>query len=414
MPSSIASCLKRAAGPLLKAPLVDGAAGEALITDGAGNLSFAAPGPAPHNHDADYEPLGAAAAAVADHTAAGDPHPQYLTATEGNAAYATVGHNHAASYQPLDAELTALAGLTSAANKLPYFTGSGAAALADLTAAGRALIDDADAAAQRATLGLGTAATQNTGAFDAAGAAAAAQAASQPLDSQLTSLAGLSYGGNASKVIRVNTGETAFELATPSGGGGDSLFTFVPPVDGDFAWINQGSATATQVGARITLSGPTNGGSFNHRIRKQAAPATPYTITAAFFHTGVIAKTSISGLLFRESSSGKLHCFEIVLDTSSVNKIYVGSRKFNSPSSYAADYTLADTNGRVAMPGVVWIRIADDGTNRTLWTSADGVNFVQFGSNVGRTDFLTADEVGFYIDPLDAAMHMTLLSWEEA
>ena len=75
----------------------------------------------------------------------------------------TLGGSLASNYQPLDSELTAIAGLTSAADRLPYFTGSGTAALATFTTAGRNLVDDADTTAQRTTLGLGTAATQNTG-----------------------------------------------------------------------------------------------------------------------------------------------------------------------------------------------------------------------------------------------------------
>lgn len=51
----------------------------------------------------------------------------------------------------------------------------------------------------------------------------------QPLDAQLTSVAALTYAGNAGKFIRVNTGETGFELVTSAGGafnpGADNLFT---------------------------------------------------------------------------------------------------------------------------------------------------------------------------------------------
>jgi hypothetical protein len=53
-----------------------------------------------------------------------------------------------------DPEVNALAGVGSAADKIFYFTGVGAGAITDFTAAGRTLVGAADAAAQRTALGL--------------------------------------------------------------------------------------------------------------------------------------------------------------------------------------------------------------------------------------------------------------------
>jgi len=201
-------------------------------------------------------------------------------------------------------------------------------------------------------------------------------------------------------------------VAVSDGGGGSSVERdIVIPVNADFAWVNQGTATITDNTETLTLRAiGRDAAADDIKLRKMATPSAPWTLTAKLLAPPLVKSVVNWGLCFRESSSGKLATLTWQLNTDP----QIRSLKFTSPTAFSAAYT-ADT--RFDAPPK-WFRLQDDNSNRIVSVSETGKesDWLVIHS-VGRTDFLTADEVGFYAEAINAAtpnldVIVTLASWE--
>jgi hypothetical protein len=152
------------------------------------------------------------------------------------------------------------------------------------TSYGRALLALADAAAGRTALGLGTAATSASSAFDAAGAAAAAQSASQPLDSDLTAIAALTTTtyGRALLTLADAAALTAAANAVVGDSGSGGTKGLVPaPASGD-------AAAGKFLKADGTWTAPSGGGGGYATVKNEGTSLTARTVLD-FIGPGVVA-----------------------------------------------------------------------------------------------------------------------------
>jgi hypothetical protein len=183
------------------------------------------------------------------------------------------------------------------------------------------------------------------------------------------------------------------------------------PVNGDFSWRNQGPATVTvESTGSIYLEeadGVWEGTATDIRIRKKAAPSTPYTITAAFLLNLAYHNFSFGGLCWTDGTKVSLWCKEGTGNFS--------WRQYADANNGASGGTYFQTGITNAYTGpLLWMQISDDGTDRIVRIGPDGQHWRKI-SSVTRTDYLTPTEVGFFVQAGDSGSGagITLVSWAQ-
>lgn len=196
---------------------------------------------------------------VAETASPGSNSTQIATTAFVAAAVASGG----GAYQPLDAGLTSISGLTTSADKLIYTTALDTYAVTAFTAYGRSLVDDADAAAARTTLGLGTISTEaNTSYFRLAsaqtvsgattwtvGAAAASQDYIKLSPSDMTT-------GKPYMAFSTGSSNTIWNISLFDGTNNNGTINFVSS-GLTFNGVSLSTISATQTLTNKTLTSPT-------------------------------------------------------------------------------------------------------------------------------------------------------------
>jgi hypothetical protein len=232
-------------------------------------------------------------------------------------------------------------------------------------------------------------------------------------NTQLVAYSGLPGAERAGRIILVNDQNNLVY----DNGSALTVFDGVqkltpPPVMSNWTWDNQNSATGADTNNTIVLSHSQGTGTLANQVigLYKTAPSTPYTITAKFLIDTVPANFCGFCLFFRNSSSGKIAAYQINY-ASTVNGDSIWARKYTNSTTWSADY-ISGIPQRMSQ----WLRIEDDGTNRYYYLSQHGLTWKLIHS-VGRTDFITADQVGFGLNPEKSASGVsyintiTLVSW---
>lgn len=175
-----------------------------------------------------------------------------------------------------------------------------------------------------------------------------------------------------------------------------------PPSAGSLTVVNSASSftTSNPAAGFLVLSEAGNSSSGeNVRFAGVAAPGTtPYSFTVGLQFVTLPEGVSYAGVMFRESSTGKLTGMIINFNSANTSNTYPHIQVVNWSSPTATASTPYSAKA-VDLAMVKFMRIKDDGTNLTFWISADGNTFVQILSVARGSYFTTApNQVGLFVD----------------
>jgi hypothetical protein len=180
-------------------------------------------------------------------------------------------------------------------------------------------------------------------------------------------------------------------------------------------WLNQGSATTSDLATGMSITMPAGTGA-NVAARYKAAPGTPYTITALIALTsgnGDGTNNPLAGIGFTDGT--KLQWIATLLANVSNSFIQVNGQ--NTGTSAVSNQFSAQRQ----WPNPMWLRIADDGTNAIFSYSFDGVTFLTAYTIAKASGFLGGSgytNVGLFVGGTNNNDGVnktgTLLSWKQA
>lgn len=185
-----------------------------------------------------------------------------------------------------------------------------------------------------------------------------------------------------------------------------------------WSWVNQGGATLStnvskDVGSVYLKSDIVGGPNLRLRVRSLPAGKTVIVAFRVYLGPGAVTAEPNAGLVWRESGSGKLSCLSLFRNYNLPSDIGVGTPKYTNPTTYSGGrYTRWDYDKPI-YGTVYWAKLVDDGANRIFSMSADGENWHVYHS-VARTDYLTADQFGFFANSEGMEAGIQILRWEES